>query len=239
LAHDAPVRPEGLTNVDVPVARRLDRPAWLNLRSVLGALLFLLAFAGGQQILSSAKDTTLVWTAARDLPVNIPLQASDLEVAEVRLPASLLARYASAEADVEGRLLTRPVAAGELLATRWLVTEPEGDRGSAISIPVTPDHAVGGGLQPGDRIDVLATFDAGDIRARTETVLAATDVIEVARAGGFVTGEEAVAGVIVAVSSTEASRLVFALRNADIDIVRVDGGAGGKRGTTVRADDFQ
>lgn len=223
----------------MPVAGRLARPAWINIRSVLGALLFLLAFAGGQRILSAAHETTMVWTAAHDLAVNTPIRATDLELAEVRLPGSLLARYATRADELEGRFLTRPVRAGELVATQWLAAEVTEERGSAVSIPVTPEHAVGGSLRPGDRIDVLATFDASDIRARTRTILAAAEILDVVRAGGLVTGEQSAVGVIVAVSPEEASHVTFAIRSAEIDIVRVDGGTGSEAGTTVRAEDFR
>lgn len=225
--------------MDVPVAGRLARPAWVNVRSVLGALLFLLAFAGGQRILSAARETTMVWTAARDLAVNTPLEADDLVVAEVRLPESLQFHYATETDDLVGRFLSRPVAAGELVATQWLISRAARERGSAISVPVTPDHAVGGFLSPGDRIDVLATFDAADVRARTETILSGAEVVDVVRAGGLVTGDQAAVGVLVAVSPSEASRLAFAIRSAEIDIVRLDGGRGSRAGTTIRADDFQ
>ena len=225
--------------MDVPVAGRLARPAWVNLRSLLGALLFLLAFAGGQKILNEAKETTTVWTAARDLAVNTPLRRDDFKLAEVRLPDFLRSRYATGARDLAGRYLARPVAAGELVPTGWLVSAATRERGSAISIPVTPDHAVGGYLGPGDRIDVLATFDAADVRARTETILAAAEVLDVVRAGGLVTGDEAPVGVLVAVSPPEASRLAFAIRSAEIDIVRLDGGRGSRAGTMIRAEEFE
>ena len=171
--------------------------------------------------------------------MNTPLRRDDFELAEVRLPDVLRSRYAPEARDLTGLYLTRPVAAGELVATEWLVPGATRERGSAISIPVTPDHAVGGFLGPGDRIDVLATFDAADVRARTETILAAAEVLDVVRAGGLVTGDQTAVGVLVAVSPPEASRVAFAIRSAEIDVVRLDGGRGSRAGTTIRAEDFQ
>lgn len=56
-------------------------------------------------------------------------------------------------------------------------------------------------------------------------------------AGGLVTGEAAVIGVTVAVTPRQAAELTFAIRSADLDVVRVEGAAG-TRVDSVTAGDF-
>ncbi|MGH2820350.1 MAG: Flp pilus assembly protein CpaB, partial [Actinomycetota bacterium] len=225
-------------HVEVAEARRLARPTWVNLRTVLGGLLFAVAFLAGLRALESAADTVPVWAAARDLPVGAELQPEDLRLVEVRLPADLLGRYVSAEDDLAGSVLSRPARAGELLFEEWVGTGGAALQGRSMTIPVTPEHSVGTLLRPGDRIDVLATFDAGDVRARTFPVVREAEVLDLVAAGGLVAQERSVVGITVAVSPEEASDLAFAVRSGEIDIARVDGEGSG-RASTVRATDFR
>lgn len=233
------VSPQETLMVDVPVARRLAKPAWVNLRSALGLVLFCAAFAGGQQVLSDARETTLVWSAAHDLPANSTLTASDLEPVAVKLPPTLLERYAPAATALEGSLITRSMRAGELVPA--LALQPPGTEAGtgSISIPVSPEHAVGGSLRPGDRVDVYATFDAGDVRARTTSILRAAEVLEVVEASGLVVGGEASVGIVVSASPRRAATVAFALRTGEIDVVRTSGRAEAKSAITIRADDLQ
>ncbi|MBA3430803.1 MAG: hypothetical protein H0U16_04905, partial [Actinobacteria bacterium] len=140
--------------------------------------------------------------------------------------------------DLAGAVLTHPLHSGELIPTGWLATGADVSPGRAMTIPVTPEHALGGDLEAGDRIDVLATFDGDDVRARTIPLVADVEIIETVVAGGLVTGEESVTGVTVAVSPEDATRLTFAIRTTDIDIVRVEGSAEAAT-RTVTSSDFQ
>ncbi|MDQ3662463.1 MAG: RcpC/CpaB family pilus assembly protein [Actinomycetota bacterium] len=225
--------------MDVPVARRLSKPAWVNLRSALGLLLFCAAFAGAQRVLSEARATTLVWAAARDLPANSTLSSSDLEPVAVKLPSSLLSRYASAATVVVGELTTRSLRRGELLPSLSLAPAGSVKGISSISIPVSPEHAVGGALRPGDRVDVYATFDAADIRARTTSILRNAEVSDVIEASGLVVGGEAAVGIVVSTSPSRAAAIAFALRTGEIDVVRTVGPSDGPSTITIRASDFK
>lgn len=225
--------------MDVPVARRLSKPAWINLRSALGLVLFCAAFAGGQRVLSEARATTLVWAAARDLPANSTLTSSDLEPVAVKLPSTLLARYASAAAEVRGELTTRSLREGELLPALSLAPAGAASGISSISIPVSPEHAVGGSLRPGDRVDVYATFDAADVRARTTSILRNAEVSDVIEASGLVVGGEASVGIVVSASPGRAAAVAFALRTGEIDVVRTVGPSEGPSTITIRASDLE
>lgn len=223
--------------MEVTGARRVERPSWANLRTVLGLLLFCGALLAGQRLLQGAQGTTGVWAAARDLAPDTRLDQSDLQVVQVRLPEHLAARYLGAGDSLEGAVLQRPALAGELLSAAWVSEPASALAGRAMTVPVEPEHAVGGALRPGDRVDVLASFNAGDGRARTIPLLQGVEIRDVVRAGGLVSGEESLVGVTVAVAPDEAVRLAFAIRNAEIDVVRVDG-ASGSSGDGVSLGDF-
>lgn len=224
--------------MDVPAAHRLAGPRWANLRTILGLTLFAGALFIGQGILEGAKTTVGVWTAARDLRQDETLGNGALVRAEVKLPPDVAAAYAGAAEDLEGAVLTRPVVAGELIPRAWIATGAAASAGRSMTIPVTPEHAVGGRLRPGDRVDVYATFDSGDVRARTSVLVRAVEVLDVVETGGLVVGEESVVGLTVAVTPSEAARLAFAIRTAELDVALVSGAADDAGETTVRSEDF-
>lgn len=209
--------------MDVPLARHAARPGWLNRRTLLGLVLFGLAFAAGRQVMSSTQATTGVWVAARDLARGATIQAADLRVTDVRLGADVLDRYATTTTRLEGAVVGRPVRAGELIALDAVGVGPAAAEGRVMTVPVAPEHAVGGALRAGDRIDIFATFDPGEPNARTALVGRDVEVINVVTVGGLVVGEEAVVGVTVAIDPDAAATLAFAIRSAEIDIARVDG----------------
>lgn len=224
--------------MDVASARRLARPRWANLRTILGLVLFAGALLIGRGILEGAKTTVGVWAAAQDLRQDETLEPGELVRAEVKLPPDVAAAYAAATEDLTGAVLTRPLTAGELVPNAWIASGPAAAAGRSMTIPVTPEHAVGGRLRPGDRVDVYATFDSGDARARTSVLVRSVEVIDVVETGGLVVGEESVVGLTVAVTPSEAARLAFAIRTAELDIALVAGASGDDGSATVTAEDF-
>lgn len=223
---------------DVGGAVRVNRPTWANLRTSLGLLLFCAALLGGQRVLQDAQNTVEVWTAARDLPQDQALTSADVVPKAVHLPPELMDEYVVASTDLDGAVVMRPVMEGELLSNAAIADGAVASAGRSMTIPVAPEHAVGGALRPGDRIDVFGSFDAGDARAKTLLLVRGVSIIHMVEAGGLVMGEEAVVGVTVSVTPEEAARLAFAVRNAEIDIVRVDGNPEAGSDVTVRAGDF-
>ena len=177
-------------------------------------------------MIADARATTPVLVAARDLPTDHRLTAADFVQAEVALPPELTTRYAPATQDLTGVTLSRPVAEGEMIALSWVASSRYAGEGRAMTVPITAEHAVGGDLRTGDRVDILATFDSGDARARTVLVAEEVEIVSPVEAGGLVTGEASVIGVTVAVTPEQAAELTFALRSAELDVVRVEGAAG-------------
>lgn len=224
--------------MDVPAARRLEAPIWLNGRTILGLLLFCGAVLGGQRLIESSSATSLVWAAARDLPQDSILGPGDLRPVEIRLPGELAATYIASDVPVEGTVVSRAILEGELLHSGWLAEGATGGDGRAMTLPVPQEHAVGGALRTGDRVDVYATFDPGDVRARTTLLARDVEILEVVTATGFALEEAALVGLTVSVSPEEAARLAFAIRTAELDIVKITGGSTETSTSTVRAGDF-
>ncbi len=209
--------------MDVAVAARAARPTWLNRRTILGVVLVGISLIGGQSILENAKAAAPVWVVTRDLPGGATLDSHSLRVEHVGLPASLVSTYLPASVDPAGQILTRPLAAGELVPANWIARDSGSSGTRALTVPVDPERAVGGALRPGDLIDMYATFDAGDSRARTVTLVRAVEVVDLVSAAGLVMGDKAVVGITISVTPEEAQRVAFASRSGALDIVRVDG----------------
>jgi Flp pilus assembly protein CpaB len=224
--------------MDVAAARRVAQPGWLNVKTVLGLLLFAAAFAGGQRILTQAAETTPAVAVVRDIPQDATLGPDDVRIVDVNLPQDLLGRYAQTIEAIEGSVITRPLRAGELVPIGWVSDDPARPYERSMTIPVAPEHAVGGDLAAGDRVDVFATFDSGDVRARTIPLARGVEVLSVVTAGGLV-DEEAAVGVTVSVERNLATSLAFAVRAGEVDLAKVNAAVGEEIGGPVRAEDFQ
>jgi Flp pilus assembly protein CpaB len=225
--------------MDVSLARTFSRPGWLNLRTTLGLILFCLALLAGQRVMAQSASTVRVWEATRDLGPNSTLASGDLRLADVHLSSDMLQRYAAASKDVMGSTLVRAVAAGEILPLSSLASDASAAQAKSMTLPVTPEHAVGGQLRPGDRVDIFASFDSGDVSARTTLVARSVAVIDIVNQGGFGIADGSMVGITVAVAPSDAPRLAFASHNADFDVVRVNGVDETSAGSTVRARDFR
>lgn len=207
-------------------AGRLEVPGWVNLRTVLGAALFLIALASGSRVLAAAEGGTSVWVLTRDVAVGARLAEGDVRRAEVNLAPEQLSTYVSAEAQVEGALVVRGVRRGELLAAAAVAPSGTPSDQRSITVPVTSVHAVGGRVATGDLVDILATVDARGPAARTTLLVGSAVVQDVVLDPTFGAGEAALVGITVAVDPDQALRIALATRSADIDVVRVDGPAG-------------
>lgn len=209
--------------MEVAAARRAARPGWLNLRTCLGLLLFVIALFTGRWVLAAAEAGHTVWAVASDLSEGTRLTADHLTSVRVDLPARQLAKYLAAEAVIEGATLLRPLRAGELVAASAVTESGLETPLRVVTVPITADHAAGGALRAGDRVDVFASLGAGRPDARTTLLVAGAEVQALVQASGVVMDEESVVAVTLQVSPEEAAKLAFAIRSAEIDIVRVVG----------------
>ena len=206
-------------------ARRVDG------RVILGLLLFVGALGAGVLFWTSLDETVAVVVLARDVAPGSTLQADDLTIVRMKLPPELAgaAIRSSDQEQVVGRVASEPLHAGSLVNLAGLQGRPEVPAGGGVmAIPVKPESAVGGQLQVGDRVRIVATGPQGAEAARTETVLAETVVYDVGRAapvglGSTPSTEQAAAPIayisVVVRSPEEMERLAFARERSALDVI--------------------
>jgi Flp pilus assembly protein CpaB len=203
--------------------RRLPR---VDTRLAIGVLLVAGSVLGGLRLVAAADHTVPVVVAARDLPANHVLGPGDLTVTRVRATPSVLGGLI-AGVDVthlRGRVLTSAVGRYGLVAASAVARAPRAGR--EITVPVAPDHALGGDLRVGERVDVLASYGKGTDEARTVTVVRDAEIVGVRRASSvFGSGTREITAITLSVSPDVVAALAFAIRNGELDIVRSTGAA--------------
>ncbi|MGN6330744.1 MAG: RcpC/CpaB family pilus assembly protein [Motilibacteraceae bacterium] len=230
---EAPGRPAGGAALPAPAARRLPRARWLDARLLVGILLVLVSVVVGARVVAASDKTTGLWAAAHDLAAGTPLTAADLVRVDVVLPKRTAA-YLPASRDLSGRVVSRPVGAGELLPAAAVVTAPSDLR----RLPVQVDRAGVTGLAAGSAVDlyVVPAKAAGQPQAPTRQVLGGVPVLDVsADSGGL--GSQRTAVVVLSLHPADAQRVLDAQAAGDLRLVQVPlgaapgGGSGAGTGT--------
>jgi len=141
--------------------------------------------------LNSAKEAldktqyVQVVVAARDIPGNTVLQEAMLVLQKKPTELKHVQEFTDAK-EIIGKTLTVPVVAGQAILSSQVVAPGDVNKGLAYKIPVglravsvaiDAVSGVSGLLQPGDRVDVLATISKD---SETYTVLPLQDVVVLA-----------------------------------------------------------
>lgn len=195
-------------------------------RLAFGLLLVALSILGGLRLFAAADHRVGVLAAARDLPPNHVIEAGDFKITRVQLSAGVLNGLHSETRlrALTGRVLLYPVTKGGLVSKSAVGNAPRAGR--EITVPAAPEHALGGEVTVGDRVDVLATFDKTTASARTVTIVRAAEVIAVNKTKGlFGQNGGNMSALTLSVAPDSAVFLAFAMRNGDLDIVRSTGSA--------------
>jgi Flp pilus assembly protein CpaB len=157
------------------VAGRSSRP---NGRAALGALLVVLSGVGLYiATVSSTKErmTTYV-VAAKDITRGHIVTPADVRTEPMRLGSGVSQRAFPDPSVLVGAVALVPLSAGELIQVS--AVQQGGAALRDMSFPIEASRAVAGDISPGDRIDVVATFDR-DGATVTETVLRGLDVLAI------------------------------------------------------------
>jgi hypothetical protein len=152
------------------------------------------------------------------------LTRGDLTTTRLRADGGVLDRLVRADAGFlpVGKALRFPLRQGELVAAGAL--GQVAGRGREITVPISPEHALGGALEIGDRVDILASFDEGTEIAKTLTVAGNAQVTAVVESEGlFGQRNGELTALSLSVPRDDVVLVAFAIRNAEIDIVRADG----------------
>lgn len=223
-------RAHGNTNgstggADTGPRRRIERRVPLpGGRAVVGGLLVTLAAVGVFTAWTAAGDdaTRPVVVAAADLRPGDVIEPGDVEVRVLDLPAGLAGVYAD-PAPLVGGVALGPMAEGELVQ-RSAVSEAGGSGArpaAEMSFAIDVDRAVDGGLQVGERVDVLATFGTG-ADATTEVVVRGAVVLGGTRDEGGI-GARRLTLTLALDDEGDVVDLTHAVRAGEVTIVRTTG----------------
>lgn len=196
-----------------PVRRRLSASHLLI--GVVVALAFSLNFLA----LQDRNEALMVAVADRPVTAGEALAPSDLRFipvdADFEAVHTLIAE--PGVSSYEGWVLRRSVGEGELVERANLI-EPGAQPGlRSMSVPVSIEHAVGGTLSTGDRIDVISVDDglAAYVVVDVEVLGVSEDDGSFGAAGDY--------HVVVAVDADQALALAAAIDSASLEVVRSTG----------------
>jgi Flp pilus assembly protein CpaB len=162
------------------VAGAHSRLRRLDLRVAIGLLLMTVAVLGGASLIRNAQARTPVLVAAGSVQPGEVVEASDLRVAEISLPAGVSYLSASMEGEIEGRVAAEPLWDGKVLATGSVAETPPLATGMvAITLLLPPESAVGGSVRAGDNVAVLSSpgvNEAGADQQSSATTILLTEV---------------------------------------------------------------
>lgn len=174
-----------MSDLPVPKASRLQKPAWRDSRLVVGLLLVLASVVLGSFVVAHADDRVAMFAAAGPLVPGHKLTEGDLTRVDVQLGAQA-ARYLSAEQGLApDRYVLREVRAGELVPASSVGSHGDievqpltllVDAGSVASLevgsqvdvyvnPADPDEAAGGKHFTGPELALQAVSVSGLPRA--------------------------------------------------------------------------
>ncbi len=197
-------------------ARRLVQPLPLAglVLIVLGLLLVL-----GYGAAAGRRSSVLI--AARALPAGTVLTGSDLRSSAVAADGALLAVLVpvSQQSAVLGRRLATALGPGEPLTRSQLAALTAAP--AAFTLTVAYEHALGGQLEPGERVAVLATFTSPSGVATTRPLARRLLVLAVGQLPRLGDPSQTTIPVTVALPTASlASRLALANSVAKIDLLR-------------------
>jgi Flp pilus assembly protein CpaB len=193
--------------------RRLARGHWLAL--TLGLLAFLVNIA----VLRDRSETVEVPLAREAIGPATVITEDMVRYVEVPADSPLASgMVARSELTGGGVYARRQIAADEPLVQGAVVDDVPADGLRSMSVPVPREHAAGGTLGVGDRVDVIYMADRPVFAVTDAEVLAVGE--ETAGSNGRPAGEY---HLVLAVDADETLRLAAALDSGKLDVVRSTG----------------
>jgi hypothetical protein len=193
---------------------RSRRRIVLDPRLLLGAALVVASVVGVTALVGAADTRVTVYAAVDPLVPGQRVDADDLAERSVALDGTENLYLTSADLPLEGLVLTRTVAAGELIP-RSAAGDAHGVRATAVVIELAAPAS--SSVTPGSTVDVWSTAARGQDEYAPPTVLAAgATVVRIAEQGGFVAGAGSELTVEVLVPRTRVARLLQAIADDDV-----------------------
>lgn len=183
----------------------------------------ILAFIANLAILRARDDVVLVAVAATDINAGVAIQElAHIDYVELNGSADVLAPLVTADevVGITGFILSSPIQSGEMFVQSDLVQSVNPIDQRAIALAVGRDHAVGGDISVGDRVDVIWVED--DVARYVVTGVEVIDTTNTERTGGAFSASQAFS-ITVAVDDVQALQLAEALNSGQMEIVRSTG----------------
>ncbi len=206
----------------LPVGRR---PWWsrASAAQIFMVVAGILAFIANLAILRARDEVVLVAVAANDINAGVAIEESvHVEYVELNGTDDVLAPLVTGKeiSGLSGFILSSPMRAGEMFVQSELVASVNPIDQRAIALAVGRDHAVGGDISVGDRVDVIWVDD--NMARYIVTGVEVIDTTSNERSGGAFSASQAFS-LTVAVDDVQALKLAEALNSGQIEIVRSTG----------------
>jgi Flp pilus assembly protein CpaB len=201
-----------------PARRRMGRRP--SATHVLIGVVVILAFVLNLLVLQDRSSTTLVLVADQPLAPGSMLDPTSVRLVPVDSSFegvdSLISEGEMSE--YEGWILRRRVPSGGLLGPQDLAAPASMTGLRSMSLAVPLEHAAGGSLVAGDRVDVISV-----VEGTADYVAVGLEVIAVTDGGAGSIGSITAHHVVVAVEADQALRLAEALDTGSMELVRSTG----------------
>ena len=203
--------PRATTEVDTPaVARR--RRFWFDPRFAIGLVLVVASVAGVYAVVSAADTSVQVYAARAALSPGDRVDAADLVATSIRFDGATDLYLVGEDLPEEGLIVTRPVAAGELLPAS-AVGNAAGERLASIVVEV------GGQLprsvEPGASVDLWAAREGeAGLYGPPIVIVSSATVVRLVESDGIVVNE-ASGAVELLVPRARVARVLEAIANGD------------------------
>lgn len=196
------------------------RPPWTRFSAAHGLMVGagLVAFVLVAAALDQRGATVRVAVARSDIPAGAAVSPDQVRWSELPAGTELAGQLVSPRQLGRGGMVAiQAVAAGQPLLRRQLAPEEAVDGLRWLSIPVAREHAAGGALGTGDRVDVIDVVDGV-----ARYVVTGAEVARVGPGGGErgLTGGSREFHVVVRVDAEEALALSEALADGKLEVVR-------------------
>ncbi len=191
-------------------------------RAAIGSLLVVLSGLGLTYAArrATAEPTTRFAVAAREVAPGEVLRATDVRLEIMQLSDQVAGRAFSDAGVLVGAVTVGPLGRGELIQSS--LVQRGGPSLREMSFPVESSRALNGNIDPGDRIDVVATVGTSSSNANTSTVLSGLQVLSVT--GDMLDAGES-ATIVVTVAITDPAQqvtLAEAVNTAELFLVRAN-----------------
>ncbi len=182
-------------------------------RLAIGLALVVGAIAGVVWIVAAADDTVRLYSAKEPIAPGDRVTADDLEPRAVRVDAAAGLYLAPGDLPAGGVIVTRPIAAGELLPASATSST---DSLRLASVVVTPAGPLAASVEPGASIDLWAARELENHQFGAPVVIVSNAVVVRLVTSDSIVARSQLTGLEVLVPRARVARVLDALANGDV-----------------------